>query len=74
MFYFSILSDSSGPGRAPLGLLRVRTPLHPLPLLRPVCFPAAAPYPVGTGKAAILPTIAPKSRGVMWLSATRSQQ
>jgi hypothetical protein len=30
-------------------------------------------YPVGTGKAAILPTVAPKSRLVRWLSASISQ-
>jgi hypothetical protein len=30
-------------------------------------------YPVGTGKAAILPTIAPKSLLVRWLSANSSQ-
>jgi hypothetical protein len=30
-------------------------------------------YPVGTGNAAILPTIAPKSRLVRWLSANSSQ-
>jgi hypothetical protein len=30
-------------------------------------------YPVAIGKAAILPTIAPKSRRVRWLSANSSQ-
>jgi hypothetical protein len=35
--------------------------------------PIACLYPVGTGKAAIIPTIAPKSRLVRWLSANSSQ-
>jgi hypothetical protein len=35
--------------------------------------PIACVYPVGTGKAAILPTLAPKSRLVKWLLATISQ-
>jgi len=35
--------------------------------------PIACVYPVATGKAAILRTIAPKSRLVRWLSANSSQ-
>jgi hypothetical protein len=35
--------------------------------------PIACIYPVATGKAVILPTIAPKSRLVRWLSANSSQ-
>jgi hypothetical protein len=35
--------------------------------------PIAYVYPVGTGNAAILPTIAEKSRLVRWLSANISQ-
>jgi hypothetical protein len=46
----------------------------PTSLPCPVCFPAAAVcYPVGTGKAAILRSIAPKSRLVSWPSASSSQ-
>jgi hypothetical protein len=63
---FSIQNDSDGPGRGQLWLLRgaqepgsalfqeiSRTPHRPPPSLRPVCFSAAAPYPVGTASAAI---------------------
>ena len=77
----SIPSDSVSPGRGHLWLLQVRKSLgvphfkrflrHLSVPLRSVCFPAAA-YPVGTGRAAILPTIAPKSL-VRWLSASISQ-
>jgi hypothetical protein len=38
-----------------------QTALHPPSFLRPVCFPAAARYPVGTGRAAIRRTMLPES-------------
>jgi hypothetical protein len=42
--------------------------------LRPVGFPCgSAPYPAGTGSAAIRRTMLPKSRRVRWLSANRRQ-
>jgi len=50
----------------------VYTPLRPPPFFEPVYFFASV-YPVATGSAAILPTIAPKSRRVKWFSASISQ-
>ncbi len=41
-------------------------------LLRPVSFPAA-PYPAGTGSAAIRHTMLANSRRVRWPSASKSQ-
>jgi len=45
----------------------------PPSFLRPVCLLAAAPYPLGSGNAAIRRTIAPKSRRVKCPSASSSQ-
>ena len=65
-FILSVPSDSGGPRRGQPCPFRVRenqklphfqaisqTPLRPPSFLRPVCLPAAAPYPVGKGSAAI---------------------
>jgi hypothetical protein len=42
--------------------------------LRPFCFPAAARYPDGTGRASIRRTMLPNSRRVRWPSAGKSQE
>jgi hypothetical protein len=54
---------SGKPGSASFQAIS-HTPLRPPSFLRPVCFLAAAPYPLGSGNAAIRRTIAPKSRRV----------
>ena len=49
------------------------TPRHPFACF-PSLFPAACGlYPAGNGNAAILPSMAPNSRRVRWLSASSSQ-
>src|SRR5664280_1600014 len=81
----SIPSDSSGRGRGP-GLPRPGTENPEVPdskrflrhlsvpsFLRPVCFSAAAPYPVSKGSAAIRRSMLPNSRRVRWLSASSRQ-
>jgi hypothetical protein len=67
------LPGTEKPGIASFSAIS-QTPLRLLPLLpAPVSFPAAAPYPVGRGSAAIRLTMLPKSRHVRWLSANSSQ-
>src|ERR1039458_1098663 len=81
----SIPSDSSGRGRGP-ALPRPGTENPEVPhskrflrhlsvpsFLRPVCFSAAAPYPVSKGSAAIRRSMLPNSRRVRCPPASSSQ-
>jgi len=76
-FILPLPSEFCGPGRAPLGLFRVRKSTElphfkrflthlsaPCPDVRRVCLPSSLGYPAGAGSAAIRRTIAPKSRRV----------
>ena len=82
----SIPSDSSGRGRGP-ALPRPGTENPEVPhskrflrhlsvpsFLRPVCFSAAAPYPVSKGSAAIRRSMLPNSRRVRCPPASSSQE
>jgi hypothetical protein len=81
-----IPSESYDPGRGQIWLLRARKPrsvsfqasyhtVSPYPSFhRPVCLPAAAPYPVGEGSPAIRRTMLPNSRRLRWLSAKSNQK
>jgi hypothetical protein len=81
----SIPSDSGDPRRGQSCLFRVKENQE-LPIfkrflrdlsvsssLHPVSFPAAAPYPVGKGSAAIRRSMLPKSRRVRCPSASINQ-
>ena len=84
-FILSISSDCRGPerfGAASSGYRKTRKYLissdfsHTSPspfFLRPVCLPAAVPYPVCKGSAAIRRTMLPNSCRVRWLSASNNQ-